>query len=291
MIHQNAQGFLAEIPAIRHDLPYSPALLVSLFTKTSADSISSLKDIAAIIEKDQGVTARMLHVANSAFYGLQSEVSSVARAAMVLGLSEVRSIVLSMGLRALSQSRPLAVEFNLDEYWRHQFIVAVLARSLAHDADDQDPDELFTVGLLHDLGKLIIALHRPQDWEAIEALAKRDELTCSVAEDRYWGVDHAVIGALVLKAWDFPFSLLEPVSWHHAPNLAGEFQSRAMLVSLADALVRLMDEQEYEFQTVEYAQIVELGCEMFGLDSVELAERCEECSQDEEVEHFLKLIS
>ncbi len=291
MSHPNAQVFLAEIPAIRNDLPYSPVLLSSLFAKTSSNSVSSLEDIAAIIEKDQGLTARVLHVANSAFYGLQSEVSSVARSTMVLGFSEVRKIILSMGLRALSQGRSLPEGFNLDEYWKHQFTVAVLARSLGRDADDHDPDELFTAGLLHDLGKLIIALHRPNDWEAIEALADKDELTCSVAEDRYWGIDHAVIGALVLKAWDFPSSLMEPVNWHHAPVLAGEFQSRATLVGLADALVRLMASQEYEFPTAERTRLVELGCEMFGFDSAELAKRCEECSQDEEVEHFLELIS
>lgn len=291
MTHQAAQAFLEELPTIGNDLPYSPALLTRLFAQTDNGSLAPLAAIAETIEKDQGLTARVLGVANSAFYGLQAEVSTVARAAAVLGISEIRNIILSVGLRSLTRSRPLPPDFDLGSYWRHQYTVAVLCRSLAEDADDAEPDDLFTAGLLHDLGKLVVALYRPDDWEAIETLAEDEEITHCVAEDRHWGVDHAVIGAMLLNSWNFPKGLVEPVNWHHAPDLADQFQTRATLVSLADALVRTVTEEEYEAQSAEHARIVEQGCELFEFECGELEERCEEITQDEEVEHFLEMIA
>lgn len=290
MSQQAAKEFLAELPAIRHDLPYSPALLTRLFAQTGEGSLTPLLEIAATIEKDQGLTAKVLGVANSAFYGLQAEVSSIVRATAVLGLNEIRAIVLSMGFRALSKSSSLPSDFELESYWRHQYVVGMLARSLAEDAG-VDADTLFTAGLLHDLGKLIVALYRPEQWEAMEALAEDQELTASVAEDRYWGVDHAVIGALVLKSWDFPPALTEPVNWHHAPDLADEFQTPATLLALADALVVTVLNEEYEAQEAERERVVEESCELFEFECTELIQRCEEIVQDEEVEHFLSLVT
>lgn len=285
-----ALDFLAGLPALQLDLPFSPAIMTRLFSQTGERSTVPLESIAATIEKDQGLTVKVLGVANSVYYGLQSQVGTLSRATAVLGLNEIRSIILSMGLKALAASQPLPPDFDLSVYWRHQYTVAVLARSLAADAGDPEPDDLFTAGLLHDLGKLIIALHQPEHWLAIEALIEERELTPSVAEDLYWGLDHAVIGGLVLKAWDFPAALVETVNWHHAPDLAGQFQTRATLIRVADALVRILSGDDYDIQTTEHDLVVEQGCELFDFDCDELAERCEEISQDEEVEHFLTLI-
>lgn len=289
MTHKAAQEFMAELPGVGQDLPYSPALLSVLFAQTGEDSCASVGGIAETIEKDQGLTAKVLAMANSAYYGLQAQVKSIPRAAAVLGITTIRSIVLSLGLKAMSRGRPLPEEFDLAEYWQHQYTVGLLARSMADDAGDPDPDAVFTAGLLHDLGKLIIALYRPDHWEAINALVDDEELTPCVAEDRHWGLDHAVVGALLLGAWDFPAALVEPVNWHHSPDLASEYQTRAALVGLADAVTRLVDGNEYDPQHAEHARIMQQGCELFGFDEDEVVERCEDILQDEEIEHFLEM--
>jgi HD-like signal output (HDOD) protein len=95
---------------------------------------------------------------------------------------------------------------------------------------------MFVTTMLHDLGKLIVAIHAPDDWRAISERAEKEHLSISRAEDDYWGIDHGVIGALVLKSWNLPLQLTEPVNWHHYPGLAGEHIRLTSILSLADAL-------------------------------------------------------
>ncbi len=242
MTHEIAQKFLAELPGIRNDLPFSPVLLQKLFMQTGEGAMASMHEIAETIAKDQGLTAKLLAVANSAFYGLQAQVTTVQRAATVLGLREIRNIVLAVGIRALGRKRPVAKDFDLDGYWRHQFHVAMAARGLARALNRRgegrlDEDLLFTAGLLHDLGKLIVAMLRPEVLRAIAELAAIRGLPDALAENEYWGVEHGVVGALVLGSWDLPPEIVEPVNWHHAPELAPASAREALVLSLADALV------------------------------------------------------
>ncbi|HMM38796.1 MAG TPA: HDOD domain-containing protein [Desulfovibrio sp.] len=241
MTHETAQKFLAELPGVRNDLPFSPVLLQKLFMQTGEGALASMHDIAETIAKDQGLTAKLLAMANSAFYGLQAQVTTVQRAATVLGLREIRNIVLAIGIRALGRKRPMPKEFDLDAYWRHQFRVACLSRDLARALNRQeggglDPDQLFTAGLLHDLGKLIVAMFRPEVAVEMLTLARTRHIPESLAENDYWGVDHGVVGALVLGSWDLPAEIVEPVNWHHAPELAPVSAREATLLALADAL-------------------------------------------------------
>ncbi|KAB1443310.1 HDOD domain-containing protein [Pseudodesulfovibrio senegalensis] len=285
MYQERVQEFLQELPALREDLPFSPTLFGKLFKQTGANSMSSLEDIAETISSDQGLTTRVLSLANSAYYGLQAEVSSVKRAAAVLGLAEIRNIVLSLGVKGLTEKYPLPGGFDYDEYWRHQFLVATLAEQICREVDEGVPSIMFTAGLLHDIGKLIVAMRRPEDWEAIQALREERECPESEAEDEYWGLDHAVVGALVLKYWDLPPELVEPVNWHHVPALAPEHQSAAAIICLANALVHCMDEGD------ECSDEVINACGEFRLDVDEIVELAQETMESDTVEHFLGMLS
>jgi putative nucleotidyltransferase with HDIG domain len=234
--HTRGQDFLNQLPEIQKDLPVSPQLFQTLFSLTSEQSRSSLVDIAKVIEKDQGLTVRILTMANSAYYGLQSQVGSVHRAVMILGLQEVRKLFLLLNIRSLEQ-RLDANLFDISTHWRHQVDVAHAAKIMAGHDPDADPEELFTIGLLHDLGKMITALYRPDDWKAILALYSANSDPLFAAEDAYWGLDHALIGAMTLKSWFLPASLTEPINWHHAPELAKDFGVQARMIRLADVLV------------------------------------------------------
>jgi putative nucleotidyltransferase with HDIG domain len=220
MNHDRIQQFLSELPRMREDLPFSPEVLKRLFFQTGNGSMASLEDVGETLSKDQGLTTRILSLANSAYYGLQAEVQAVPRAAAVLGMAEIRNIVLALGVNGLTNKYKTPGEFNLCSYWAHQFLVAMVAKELSHMVGVGNPDNLFTVGLLHDIGKLIKALKRPEDWEAIHDMAEDGEMSDSEAEEEYWGLDHAVVGALVLRSWDLPDDLVEPVNWHHSPALS-----------------------------------------------------------------------
>lgn len=241
MNQERGQRFLLDLPSLRLDLPFSPILLEKLFTLTGEGSMAPPGDIAETISKDQGLTAKILTMANSAFYGLQSEVRTVHRAVTVLGLNEIRTLVLALGVRHLAASHTLPPSFDVPAYFEHQLAVGLTAKDLAPLFGVTDPDNLFTAGVLHDLGKLLTAQHRPDDWLAIEALAAAENIPYHPAEDRHWGLDHGLIGAMVLKFWNLPPELTEPVNWHHAPTHAPSHRRAAIALCTADALVRHLE--------------------------------------------------
>ncbi|MEF2145207.1 MAG: HDOD domain-containing protein [Desulfovibrionaceae bacterium] len=286
---EEAKSLLSMLPELRHDLPFSPGLMHRLFAQTGFDSLASLQDVAETISKDQGLTTKILAVANSAYYGLQARVSTVQRAAAVLGLSEVRTIVVAFGVRALTQKFPVPKDFNLLQYWKHQLCVGTVAKELARRAGNKEISNLFTAGLLHDLGKLIIALYRPRQWQEIERLRIVKGLSPIKAEEQYWGLDHGIIGALVLKSWDFPPELYEPVNWHHSPLLAGVFSGDAALLGMADVIARrIFDDIEDE---AEAEQHIRKTCEQFGLDPVEIMAQASELLEDESIDQVVHLLA
>ncbi len=240
MSHEIGQRFLLALPGLKHDLPYSPALLSQLFSQTGQGSVSPLDEIAETLSSDQGLTVKVLTMANSAFYGLQQEVTTVGRAIAVLGLNEVRSMVLAIGVKALTSGKGFPKEFKLAQYWEHQLSVALIARHVSPLMGGVDGDNLFTAGVLHDLGKLLTALHRPDDWRAIDSLTQEKGLTYSEAEEEYWGIEHGVLGSMVMGAWNLPADLTEPVNWHHAPLHSPAHRREALVLCVADAMAHVI---------------------------------------------------
>jgi putative nucleotidyltransferase with HDIG domain len=235
MFFAQGQQFIQTLPEICQDLPVSPVLFQQIFLATGEGSTTSMEALGAVMEQDQGLAVKVLSMANSAYYGLQSRVSSVKRAVLVLGLKEVRKLLLLMSVRSLEKK--LSPEnLNIVAHWKHQVEVAHVAQALAVQSGAMDHDELFTAGLLHDLGKLIIAIHQPAHWRAVQDLVREKNRPLHQVEELYWGLDHALIGAMILKNWYLPASLTEPINWHHNPDLAQEYVTQARLLRLADFL-------------------------------------------------------
>lgn len=250
-MHDPAKGqeFLEFLAEVKQDLPYSPALLQDLFSLTSEGSLASAETIADTINQEQGVATRILSLANSAFYGLQAQVTSVSRAIAVLGLKEVRNLVLMLGASALSARTPLPESFDIRAYWEHQLGAGVAARHIARRIGGMDADILFTAGLLHDFGMLLTAMYRPGDWLAIRAEVHERGIPWKQAEDEYWGLEHGLIGALTLDSWNLPHELTEPVNWHHSPSLAPEFSNEAKVICLAEALHHRIQDENYQLSS------------------------------------------
>ncbi len=239
------QQFLKDLAEIRKDLPYSPSLLRDLFSSTSADSFATADEIAETIGRDQGLSARILALANSAFYGLQGNVSSIARAVALIGLKELRNLVLVIGTQGLCSRHDLPQKFDIEAHWTHQLAVGLISRLLAEKTGPASPDLAFTSGLLHDFGKLLTALYRPQDWFVISKLARR--MPYNLAEETHWGLEHGLIGALTLDSWNLPPELHEPVNWHHSPALSPGFSTEAGIICMANALHHLYLDPDYSY--------------------------------------------
>lgn len=238
--HEKAQAFLAVLAETSPELPFEPTLLPELFASTAESSMSSTVHVATLVERSQGLAARILRLANSSYYGMQTAVSSLPHAIRLLGFNEVRNIILQIGVSSMIRRLNLPESFPFKELWEHQILVASLAKTIARSMPHigaVSPDELYTAGLLHDIGKTLLAANRPDDWNAIHDLAMLESIPFYRAEEDYWGIDHGMTGARLLAFWGLPRKLTELVNWHHFPQHAEDlFGTPAFVLAAANAL-------------------------------------------------------
>ena len=241
---EKARSFLHKLLQHPPKLPFEPALLPMLFSMTREDSTASRRDLVTLIERSQKLAVRLLTLANSAAYGLSFKVSNLHQAINILGVREIRRLVVLLGMTSVISEAKLPQSFDAAALWRHQLQVAAIARTLAAELrsspDEEEyplnmaPDEAYVAGLLHDIGKVFFAACRPGFWEDVEKIRKEDGRPYFEAENIYWNIDHALIGARVLHYWQLPLLLTEPINWHHAPDLAAAYRMEARLIAAAD---------------------------------------------------------
>ncbi len=199
--------------------PFSPILNRLLATMASEEV--SFSDIAGLIEKDTVLAGNVLRIVNSALYSLQGTVSSVRHAVAVLGLSKLRNIGLSMSVaRVCSQAAGPggwpAARFNL-----HSVASGIFADLLAGHADVDYPEGAFVAGLLHDLGKLLMAIGSPDEFAAVRREAQATGRDWSDCERRVLGITHAELSGDALKRWNLPAPIREAAARHHSRDAEG----------------------------------------------------------------------
>lgn len=211
-------------------LPALPIVVEELLASFSSDDID-VAHIARRIAQDQALSARVLRVANSSFYGLQSRVATIHEAVVVLGFRAMRSMVL-----AVSMNNALSVDqcrgFDLPGYRRHSVAVSMAAFYLA-DMAGCNRDLAFTGGLLHDLGQLALAANFPVEYAEVLDYQTHHDCFVTLAERDVLGLDHAEVGGMLAEAWHFPDVLCQALAQHHAPA-AATADSLANLVHVAD---------------------------------------------------------
>ncbi len=213
-------------------LPAMPSTYAALQSALADPKVDSSK-VAAIIQKDPSVSAKVLQVCNSAFFRLPRRVSSIQQAVSYLGLSTVRSMVLSAEL--FKPGKSLSPSLDLAQLQRHALSVAGIARSLAGDAPWAE--EAFLAGLLHDVGFLLLGRQFVDAMQrALDAAAAGMPL--AEAEQSQIGVDHGTAGAYLLGLWGLPFEVVETVANHEAPGRMGQNGFDVLsAVAMAHALV------------------------------------------------------
>ena len=217
-------------------LPSLPSAVSELLASFSSDDVD-VDHIASQIARDQGLTARVLRVANSSFYGLQSKVGTIHEAVVVLGFRAVRSMVLAVGMSG-SFRGDHCPGFDAPGYLRHGVGVGLAARALA-GLIGQNRELAFTAGLLHDIGQLVLASNFSEQYRQVLAFRKEKDCLLVDAERELLGMDHADIGGLLAEAWRFPESLHDAVVGHHKPADATA-ASLADLVHVADVLAHAL---------------------------------------------------
>jgi len=218
-------------------LPTIPSFLIE-FEEAMRDPSVGAADIAAVIEKDMAMAGKVLKVVNSSFYGgVGGDVGNLKLAVSRLGLKEIRRLVVSLSY--ISTFPNPSDHVDPIRFWKHSQGVAVVARQLAiwTEGIDLDPDEMYTPGLLHDIGWLVLDQFMPGDAVSIVRLARQKAITRREAELGFLGVDHGEVGGVLLDRWHLPPETVEAVTWHHEPDSADDdAMQAATILRAADAI-------------------------------------------------------
>jgi HD-like signal output (HDOD) protein/ActR/RegA family two-component response regulator len=228
-------------------LPPMPSTFAAL-QRALADPSIELSKVSGIIEKDPAVSAKVLQVCNSAFFRLPRRVSTIKQAVSYLGLSTVRSMVLSA--EVFRPGKPLSPGLDLGQMQRHALSVAAIARALAADAPWAE--DAFLAGLLHDVGFLLLARQfKDQMQQVLEATAEGKPL--AEAEQEYVGVSHGVAGGYLLGLWGLPYEVVEAVAHHEVPTRVAHSSFGVLgAVAIAQALLLTINPRDvpaFEAQT------------------------------------------
>lgn len=201
------------------------------------DPKSNMSSVSEVLGKDQVLTSLILRMANSVYYGLTYPVTTVQQASVVLGQSTIQSIILAASVAPYLE-RPIP-GYGLDrgELWRHSIGIAAGARIVAEPFGHETAETAYHAGLLCDIGKLAFEfLLRKENLKT----ANWKSLSFEDLENKYFGINHAALGAEIARRWRLADSLVEAINYHHNPSLAGESSLIASAVHVADAAMMMM---------------------------------------------------
>lgn len=216
-------------------IPGSAVKLIALLENPD----TSAQAIEEVLRMDPGMTANVLRLTNSAYFGLSSQVGSVKRAVMLLGMNKIKQLVMASCVGSVMNGSVPGYDLPSGELWRHSIAVSVAAEGLSRELKLGGAEDIFTAALLHDVGKMILGRFVQEDMAAIEAAAG-DDVSFEVAEKEVLGTDHAEIGSRILSRWGLPGDLVHAVRWHHDPDGDGRSNRTTDIVHVANVLCLMM---------------------------------------------------
>lgn len=217
-------------------MPVTAAKLLPLLD--NPDSTPS--DIESILKYDPGLTANILKLTNSAYFGIPTRVSSVKQAIILLGWKRLLQVVMTICMSPLMKKAIPGYDLSREGLWRHSIAVSVAAEILVKALKIPDAEEVFTAALLHDVGKLILGRFVKEDLEQIKTMVMKG-ISFDVAESMVLGTNHAEIGAQILQKWSFPSELVNAVQWHHDPEACEKSCTLSDIVHVANTLGLMTD--------------------------------------------------
>ncbi len=211
-------------------LPHIFSRLIELM----GDTISSADDFARVILKDPALSARLLKIVNSPFYGFRAEIDTVSQAVTIIGINDLYALCL--GTSVLSAFRTIPIELvDMPSFWKHSIACGIIARTIAENKGYAHRERFFVAGLLHDIGRLIMYHHLPDHSQAALDYAARHALLLSHAETEVLGFDHTRMGGMLIKKWKLPKELDHMIRYHHTPEY-GMHPEESAVIHIADVI-------------------------------------------------------
>jgi HD-like signal output (HDOD) protein len=249
----------AVLTAAIESVPTLP-VVVHRVMEITANPESGVQELMQAISVDPVLTAKVLKIANSAFYSRSGQIATLQQALVVVGFNEVRNLVLSSAVLNNFGKISRVPGFDAPLFWRHSFVTGLACRLMAR-AMGQPGGELFVAGLIHDIGKLVMVVALPAEFIKMMKMTGNFGLEHIAAEKHLLGWTHEEVGLRLLKRWAFPQHLQYAVGYHHHPAAAETQTAQALTVHLADLLAHIGD--------LQADQVLPEGC--FGAETAALA--------------------
>jgi len=247
-----------------------PHVFVRINQSVESDN-SSIADITNAVNLDPAFSVRLLRLANSSYYGFSSKVDSTSKAISVIGTGQIRNLALSMAVASSFAKLPNTL-VSMENFWRHSLYCGLAARKLAKLAGRCDAEAVFTAGLLHDIGELVIFNRLPEQAKEslLRVLDSGDDLTMYQAEQQTMGFDHAQVGGELARHWKLPVMLSECIACHHDIKSAKQFPRETAIVHIANIFAQMAEIQSLEPDDV--APIAAEAWDMTGLSQADAIE-------------------
>jgi HD-like signal output (HDOD) protein len=238
------------------------------------DPRATALDMHEIVKNDPALAAKILKVVNSAFYGLPSQIASLDRAIIMLGLSAVKNIAMAASLARLFRGDAVSEHFSARDLWRHCIAVGVCARALGQAAHNPQAEEFFVAGLVHDLGLLVTGQLFPRQFREVADCCSSQPSDFCALEEQLIGADHQCFGGVLATKWRFPPALRYANAYHHDPApLQPDFRKIATFIYVADTICCKM--QHGFYLTAQAQEITTDMLDLIGVTQADLAAICE----------------
>jgi putative nucleotidyltransferase with HDIG domain len=216
-------------------LPTLPIIYTKL-TNLLQSPNATAKMISDVISDDQAIAVRVLNLVNSAFYSLPQKIGNLKHAIVILGLNQIRNLVLVTSTIKMFREIKSDSSFNMQKFWEHSIGCAVAARVLAETAYLKSPDDVFTGGLLHDIGKLVHAIYLKEDFAAVIDDVRESGLPVIEVEKRIFGCDHTYTGRELAIKWNLSEGTVDMIRHHHLSDNSAELTKEISAVHIGNTL-------------------------------------------------------
>jgi len=217
------------------ELPTLPSVVTRITAMTSNPQTNAA-DIGKLISNDPSLSSKILRLVNSAYYGFPRKITSVTKAIVLLGFNKVKNIALSASVVEAFKGSGKPPEFDFYKFWEHSVAVGIAAEVVAKHYSPKSIDDAFVGGLLHDVGKVVIASFMPEASSIFE-LAKENRTTFSKAAEEILGMHEGEVGARLSEHWNFPEVLVHPIRYTVRPQGTRQMRDVLACIHLGDILV------------------------------------------------------
>ena len=262
--HQNSKASKANY--IKNKIEVIPSLpeVVNKVMELVQDPKSSANQMAQIISYDPGLASRVLKMVNSAYYGFEKQISSIQHALAILGYSTIRGLLLSASIyRIFTPKNSDEKVFNYNKFWRHSLITAISGQVISKKLFNLKDEEIFSMGLLHDLGKIILEQYDHDNYmKAYNATQNQfDPKEVLENEEKFCAITHPEVAYVLAEHWNLPSSISQVLLKHHYPLIDSPPDTHSLIINLANSFSNIITEEKdfdvhlFDVETLLYLKL------------------------------------